>query len=216
MGQVRGSSDQRPGSPPNELAALYTEGYFLRGEGSNYEDYGDDDGWNPTLDAIEDFYGMADMLEVGCATGWFGYWAVFRGWDWFGIDISEWAMAHALMVDRVNRWDIEDGLGQYHDDAFQFVVSWEMLEHIHEEKVPFVIEEMTRVGVIQVHRIGMLLKGEDPASLEDDDTHVTIKPREWWEERFADAGVTRDPKLERHLDKKFTHRDWEGRFICTL
>jgi len=195
----------------------YDEGYWERGEGSNYQSYGDDPGWMKTA-AVMNRYKVGTLLEIGCAKGFFIGHAEHYGYDAIGIDLSQWAIDHSVRPDQTFLRDITGPITWKQE--FDVVCSWELLEHIPAELLPAVfanIKTAMAPGALTFHRIGMLLEGEDHASLEDDKTHVTIENREWWEARFQEQGFTRRTEIEDWFDKEFDHRDWKGRFIvCEL
>lgn len=195
----------------------YDEDYWENGIGSNYRAYADDPGWGPTAALLRAAVGSTEpyptLLEVGCAKGYFVAAAQRAGFDAIGVDPSRWALDHPApgTEGRLYPGKAEtltaDGL---HD----VVCSWEVLEHIDEALVP---EALTRMwarlldGGLFVHRICL------PGAMHDEDaTHVTVKPREWWEayldEQFG--AHRRERWLERAFDNLFAGRDWAGRYFA--
>jgi 2-polyprenyl-3-methyl-5-hydroxy-6-metoxy-1,4-benzoquinol methylase len=70
----------------------------------------------------------ADILEIGCADGWVGDYALANGWHRFtGIDIEAPAKppAHAFILGDVNRWR-DHGL---RPDSFDAILAFEVIEH---------------------------------------------------------------------------------------
>lgn len=195
-----------------DLADLYDKQYWHGG--SNYDGYGDDPGWVPTLRVLSRWLPPGSrVLELGCATGWFVKHARAAGYDCTGIDVSGWCAENAV-VDTITG-DACD-LGEFGDGSFDAVVSWEFLEH--QERWELCLGEMVRVtrpGGLMVHRIGLDMEGDPSwAALPDDDpTHVTMRPRWWWEERFARFS-TPVRQIEDVLDREFRDRDWRWRFFA--
>lgn len=192
----------------------YDEGYWERGEGSNYVAYSDDPGWPLTVGALSFATRMVEptLLEFGCAKGWFLHHAVEGGFDAYGVDPSRWALAHPAPGVEGR---MELGNAQTHTDAQADVVcSWEVLEHIEETEVDEALANMwahVKPGGLFVHRICL------PGAMHDEDhTHVTVRPRSWWADRIAEdlPDAERAREVEDLLDQVFRGRDWAGRFFA--
>jgi ubiquinone/menaquinone biosynthesis C-methylase UbiE len=202
-------SPQQPVDP-----SAYDEGYWERGEGSNYRGYGDDPGWEDTLEVLESVAPPShypSLLEVGCAKGWFLFHAQRHGYDVHGVDVSDWALTyHAPKVGP--RLVAASAVAlPFPRDSFSVVCSWEVLEHLVDWEIDLALEEMERVlrpGGLMVHRICL------PGLEDNDHTHVSVLPREWWEGEFLKRGWVGQPVIEDLLDQRFAHRDWRGRFFA--
>jgi SAM-dependent methyltransferase len=201
-----------------EVREMYDEGYWERGEGSNYFAYGDDPGWPVTAAVCRRVLERhATVLEVGCAKGYFVKSARAFGLETWGVDVSKYAIEHAhpAAVPYVAEFDGHDL--PYADESFDAVVSWEVLEHIEKVDLPHVITEMHRVlkpGGLLINRIGMIVNG-DEGNLREDVTHVTIRDRDWWLELFKQPpNLRRQPGVEALFDQMFQDRDWAGRFVA--
>lgn len=197
--------------------SLYPRAYFMGGGGSNYVDYSDDPGWNLTAVVLRSYLPVGStLLEVGCATGWFVRAALQWGMDAQGVDLSEWAVANPApgTQGRLRQCSVIDLPVHERYDA---VVSWEMLEHIPEEHVPAALERLANATTndgLMVHRIALDDASHDHHA-HDDETHFTVKSRDWWLERFEQIpGLTRVPRVEDDLDRAFEGRDWQGRFFA--
>jgi SAM-dependent methyltransferase len=198
----------------------YHEGYWERGEGSNYVAYGDDPGWPVTAAVLASELPLgASLLEVASAKGYFLLHARGQGLEAWGIDLSEYAVAncHPAVAPYLRQGNVVDL--PYADAQFSVVCSWEFLEHVYEDEIDRALDEMQRVcwpGGLQVHRIGldMGVPEEDYAHQQHDVTHVLEMPREWWTEKFEARGWTRVKSIEDRLDEAFTGRDWQQRFFA--
>lgn len=201
----------------------YDEGYWERGEGSNYVQYGDDPRWAMTASLL-----MAEaplpgdvkpwLLEVACAKGYFVKAAKAEGFEAYGIDISDWAVQNADPSIRRrlvlgNAVDLPWG-----DHLFDVVCSWEFFEHVYENEIPNVLDEMLRVlkpGGLLVHRIGIDMEdGQDTSGQQHDHTHVWEVNRAWWEALFGNRGLSRSTEIEAAFDWGFEDSDWKGRFFA--
>lgn len=75
----------------------------------------------------------------------------------------------------------------FKEDSFDMVVSFDVLEHLPEDRALLAVKEIHRVtrqyfyGTIS-DRIDYFKK-----------FHLTVKPPDWWAQRFIDAGFVRCP-----------------------
>lgn len=195
-------------------SADYPEGYWERGEGSNYVNYQDDHGWPIIWNVMRPRIKGA-IREIACAKGWFVYHGYYEGWDVKGIDISQYAILHHApgvgdVVEQANATDLP-----WADDEAQILCAFEFMEHVYEDELDDVLDEIDRVtqdGGIIILKIG--LDGMED-HIEDDHTHYTQKTREWWDERLQQRW-TPLPELEAELDKQIVEKQpsWAGRFFC--
>lgn len=195
----------------------YTEGYFERGEGSNYYNYGDDPGWTPTARILRKFIPPEIthpyLLELGAAKGFFMHHAHVVGFNVRGIDISEHATSHPAsewVKQYLHLGDASEPLP--FDQTFDVVCSWEFLEHIPKDDMMYVLYNPVlklKPGGLFVHRIA--LKGMDGDS---DATHVSMHNRDVWENVFDFMGLEHRPDIEEAFDQEFKDRDWAGRFFA--
>jgi 2-polyprenyl-3-methyl-5-hydroxy-6-metoxy-1,4-benzoquinol methylase len=88
--------------------------------------------FNDKLAAIERFKtGKGRILDIGCATGYFLDAARERGWDVYGVDLSEYSSGIArskLGDDRIFTGTVEEA--GFEDDFFDVVVMTDVLEHV--------------------------------------------------------------------------------------
>lgn len=208
------------------MSNLYTEGYFERGVGSNYFNYGNDPGWWTTANILRNFIynettpedGAAPkLLELGSAKGYFLFAATLWGFDAYGVDVSEYAISKTVKVAGVEIKNLLHDISKYHlpfeDGTFDIVCSWEVLEHIHGEDIDFVLSDSLRVlksGGLYVHRIAITDGQMGP---DNDDTHVLMVPRIFWEKEFRYRGLLWESEYEKALSRMFAGRDWAERFF---
>lgn len=204
----------------------YHEGYWERGEGSNYHNYGDDPGWNTTARIVAGQVGQdAKVLEVACAKGYFVLAARNAGLQCYGVDLSEYAVSAAPKIiqpyikvgNAAVYTDLVNALPG--DDLWlDAVVSNEFLEHVYEEEIDDVLNNMLMMvepGGYFLHRIGLDMEtGEDYAHQDDDCTHVLVRPRHYWEDKFRALGLVHLPEVEYEFDTAFRGRDWAGRYFA--
>lgn len=198
----------------------YAEGYWERGDGSNYHNYGDDPGWGPITKLMTTLVGdRLTIVEAAAAKGWFIRRARVWGHNAWGFDLSDYAIGQApVEVRRFLR--VHDAIDEWpYPDAFADIVcAWEFFEHIHDENIPAVLDQMLRVvkpgGQLWLKTGIVVPDDHDFAGQEDHDhTHVAVHDREWWESLFASAGLVHLASTEDALDYEFSDRDWKGRFF---
>jgi SAM-dependent methyltransferase len=169
---------------------LYDEDYYTRrGGGSPYVGYPRQDSGHDTTAhfaalaaEVRARFGDVKMLDAGCATGVLV--AAFQraGGVAHGIDVSRWAVEHAVASHIV-----QGSLLQlpWPDDEFDLVISQDVLEHIHPDDLPRALSEQTRVtrpGGHLVHFVPFYPEYPEPVQV---DAHLTNADRAWWERFFA-------------------------------
>lgn len=197
----------------------YHEGYWERGEGSNYVRYGNDPGWVPTVEVLQRFLKPGSHLfEVASAKGWFLHAALDAGFDARGMDISDYAVSQATgaVLGRLRQGNVAE-VPIRPLRGYSAVCSWEFLEHVPVDELDAVLSNMERAlvsGGWLWHRIGIDLgNAEDSHNHQADVTHQPEQTRQWWEEVFAERGLVRQSDAERALQQKFASRDWAERFF---
>lgn len=208
----------------------YGADYWIGGVGSEYKNYGDDPGWQGILDEIEQRSpAPAVLYETGACFGYFLNHAVRRGYDAYGVDISEYAVSQGKQINRrirkrLTQMDIADGL-PWETESGDIVFSSEFLEHMTPHVLDMVLADMVRVlkpGGLWLHKIGIIPPDDHPfraATVEDHSahfTHFTIRTREEWTENFSQLGLVHRPDIEASLDKRFADRDWIMRFFAAV
>jgi len=182
-------------SEPN----LFDENYFEHGQEkriSGYTSYG----WMPERSYPEaisianalELDSSESVLDFGCAKGYLVTALVHLGYNAYGLDISEYAIAncHPDVKDRV--W-IDNG-DFWREPIEGNVCSWliakDVMEHIPEADIPATLTKLryaTEKGALFVIPLG-----EDNKfrirEYEIDVTHVTRKDEGWWTQQMLKAG----------------------------
>ncbi len=132
--------------------------------------------------------GGGRLLDVGCGMG-----RLARGLLVAGVD------ACALDVAPVVTDDLRRRIGDravngsvlalpFDDDAFETVVATDVLEHIAEDDVPRALAELWRV----TRRSAFVTISTIPDR--DNQWHLTVHDRDWWQQRFFEAGFRTHPR----------------------
>lgn len=130
-------------------------------------------------------YNPKRVLDVGCGNGVLAR-TLFDeyGIDAWGLDFSYYA--GGLIEERFIKHDISEPL-PFQDKEFEVVVSADFFEHLSEEIIENVCREMRRVGKNVIayicYKKDRLLRGEKI------DTHLTVKPKDWWIEKLKGVEI---------------------------
>lgn len=167
-----------------------------------------------------DMSAQLNLIDVGCAKGYLVRHLRRRGFDAWGVDFADYALQTAP-EDTMEylRWFDLTGVDHsfFGPEAFWIATCFETMEHIPEE---FVQRALTHVrNLLRSGGHGRVLftictdKQPDWAS---DPTHVTIRPREWWEEQLDDAGfayTTKDAWMEKEFRRFWLFSQHDGVFV---
>ena len=178
--------------------SLYDKDYFENGISSGkscYENYR----WLPelTLEMAKsvisylNLTSQSNVLDYGCSKGYlvkaFRLNSIFA----YGCDISEYAIEN--VDDSVKDYCklITDGkLIPFQDNKFDWLISKDVLEHLSEENIDLLLTEAKHNVSKMFHVIPLGDKNNQFIIPEyhDDPSHITIKNKEWWEEKFNSFG----------------------------
>jgi 2-polyprenyl-3-methyl-5-hydroxy-6-metoxy-1,4-benzoquinol methylase len=145
------------------------------------------------------------LMDLGCSGGGLiksfledGYTAVgIEGSDWSRkLRSGEWdTCPHHLLTSDITS-DFQVRTHQNEPVQFHCITAWEVLEHIPEEKLPILIENVSR----HLAPDGIFVASVDTMPDNNPITgavyHVTLKPKDWWLKQFERAGLV---ELEGHL-----------------
>jgi ubiquinone/menaquinone biosynthesis C-methylase UbiE len=132
-----------------------------------------------------DNYKFKTVLDAGCGAGDVVRYLIEKGYDARGVELSSYATKKYSM-DLIKKGFVKNASLidiPFEDNYFDVTFSSEVLEHIHEEDIPIVIKELYRV----TKRMLFLTISLRPSS-NFNKYHITLKSRDWWQEKFLDAG----------------------------
>lgn len=122
------------------------------------------------------------VLDAGCAIGMLVEALRERGVDASGVDLSDWAIAHAheSVTDHVRVGSLTEPI----DGRFDLVTCIEVLEHLPASEVDKAILNLTSIT-------DRLLISSTPEDFEEP-THLNVQPPEYWAGKLAELGFHRD------------------------
>jgi SAM-dependent methyltransferase len=166
-----------------DYSSAYND-FWSRKDRAGSESYEDRD---HLVELIISTVGYGRVLDVGCGEGKLVRALVERGVDAYGIDVSSVAIerANQYCPDRFQCASVIDL--PFRDKDFDAIISTDCLEHIHPEDVLIAVSELRRI--CKQFAFFTIATTND----RDGHWHLTVKPREWWEQKFFDAGFIRHP-----------------------
>lgn len=144
---------------------------------------------------IEMFGPQVSYLDLGCAGGGLVYDFILENCLALGIEGSDYSKNHARAYWREIPWALQTAdltaplqvFLEDHPAKFDVIGAWEFFEHIEEEKVPAVLENIKR----HLRNENSLFLA-NIATFEDTNGHThwheTIKDVEWWTGKFEESG----------------------------
>jgi len=145
------------------------------------------------LDAIMELIKSCNpksVLDVGCGVGNLVKRMRDIGIAAYGTDFSP--DLRSYWGDNPHLQVAEAKAQPFPDKFFELVISTDVMEHIHEEDIPAVVEEMKRVG----KEVLVLVAVEKKLNQHQLLYHVTNKPMEWWVEHLPGVRVLNSREYE--------------------
>lgn len=161
------------------------------------------------------------VLDLGCSGGGFIRDCQNEGCIAVGLEGSdnslrmkraEWATigGHSLFTCDISKpfkvWFRADG--SEIPATFDVITSWEVLEHIREDSLPTVCENVkSHMSPNGIAIFSVSMNSDKPNGVE---LHQTIKPEHWWLDMFKNNGFDVHPELNRYFNGQFVRgpRQW--------
>ncbi len=167
--------------------------------------------FNLKLYAYFNFRPDLRVMDLGCSGGGFvksfledGHIAVgLEGSDWSKkLRSGEWDTCphHLLTCDITSMFQLRDR--DRIPMTFQCITAWEVLEHIPSDKLPALIDNISRHLADDGIFAGSVDTVPDANPITGAVYHATLQPKGWWLEQFAKAGMVEC------TDHIFTTRDY--------
>lgn len=130
------------------------------------------------------------VIDFGCGRNEYVRELRRSGVDGLGIDF---AMPGADLNWSMHATPLRSGIADV-------VVSFDALEHLLEPDVPRTLAEMRRVATADATMIFSIAYRPSKITVDGENLHPTVRPKEWWLARIAEVADIVDP-------------DWIGRYI---
>jgi SAM-dependent methyltransferase len=139
-------------------------------------------------------FGAFSLLDLGCSGGGLVYDALSAGYLGVGVEGSDYSLRAqrgewAVIPDHLFTGDITKPFevtraGQ--PQKFHVVTLWEVWEHIPEDKMAAVFDNIDRHLTADGHIVGSIGLTDDV--VDGVSYHPTVKPVEWWRDAFRSFG----------------------------
>lgn len=137
-------------------------------------------------------------MDIGCAGGGIVFDALLRGHFAIGLEGSDYSLKHQRAEWRALKrnlftcdvsfpFEVQDVEGNI--VRFDVISAWEVLEHIPEDSLEQMIGNIVNHLEVGGIFVGTASQTEDFEPVSGAVLHVTIKPQEWWEEKFMQHGL---------------------------
>lgn len=142
----------------------------------------------------KDQSGQINVVDVGCAKGFLVRHLRRRGFDAWGLDISEYAIGAAPddVKTYLRQFDLtKPDLSHFGAQEFRLALCIETMEHIPEPQVQVALRHIYTLLKNHGRALFTICTDKQPG-WDSDPTHVTIKPRSWWIEQLTAAGFVEE------------------------
>lgn len=175
----------------------YDADYFEHGLKSNWQDgYS----WEAFEGLFRDtvaflttmFPNAGSFLDAGCAKGFLVRILREQGKEAWGFDASPWAIAHASK-DAQPFVRIASAESVDWDREFDLTIAFDLFSHLTEEQITrflFNARGWTKSGLLAT--IPTRPEEDLHTVCGNDPSHITLKSRSWWNDRFLETGWRRD------------------------
>lgn len=188
-----------------EVRDYVQEDYWITGQSngkSGYENFHINWEWNGRLlKHLTQAFDLKNkkVLDLGCAYGQVVASMLKKKINAYGIDLSDFAIAaghreYPPLKKRTVQGSCHD-LNHYKDSSFDFLYSNQVFEHIPQQHCDDLAVETFRVakpGAVLWCGLVLDLNGDfQPQGFnpsDKDKTHINLRTRNWWDEKFVAAG----------------------------
>lgn len=175
----------------------YGHDYFETLDGG--DGYVDSTMWEDIAHTIKEVFAIIDRqdrsgdlhtVDVGCAKGFLVRHLRRRGFDAWGLDISQYAIDTAPddTAEFLRQYDLTSPQPSFFGpENFTFAVCLETMEHIPEQHVDQALTNIYQF-VKPGSQVMFTICTDKQPGWDTDPTHVTIKSHDWWQQRLERVG----------------------------
>ena len=159
----------------------------------------------------------ARILDFGCAKGYIVHGLRLLGYEAYGVDVSEYAIAEAPK--EVNGFIKQIEPFESLNSKFDWILCKDILEHLPYEKID---EQLQILAGSTQHLMAMVPLGDGSKfyieAYEKDPTHIIREDLQWWEDKFFKNGFN---ITEMTYEMGPFKRNWQihphgnGLFLCS-
>jgi ubiquinone/menaquinone biosynthesis C-methylase UbiE len=135
--------------------------------------------------------GVPTLVDFGSGRGDAVLYFSKKGMESSGVDISRYAVERLKEKGHACYWSSLDSLSEIPDGRFDFGFSNDVLEHIPEAYIDATFAEMKRVCTKSLF-LSICPVPSKNKSKEGENLHLTVRPKEWWEEKLGRIGKVRE------------------------
>jgi len=182
--------------PPNDKIT-YDDRWYFEGGSSIYQGY-----WfgersamgirignrlQSYIDSFPDAFDNCNVLDVGCAAGYFVKYLRDYDIEAYGCDPSNWIInrEETLMTPYKQFLKVGTAQDMPFDRTFDTVIAADILEHLTTEEFNSFLQELNR---IEAKNLIVKVPTKDDESAHNDKGHILIETKEWWVEQFQIIG----------------------------
>jgi len=127
------------------------------------------------------------LIDLGFGKGTAMEFFEEKGYDVSGVEVSKYAVENQKKKKRIVFHSTLDGLKIFRDNRFKIGFCNDVIEHVPEHLIISSLKEISRICSNYLY-ISICPTPAHHKSLEGEQLHLTIQPREWWEENLKQFG----------------------------
>lgn len=178
--------------------SIYDKDYFetgIQSGKSGYQNYS----WMPELTIRMAYYLIKELgispddkvLDFGCAKGYLVKALRILDINAYGVDVSNYAVSKADSEVAPYLNVISSVFDQSIYNGFTKVIAKDVLEHLPEQDIRDLLKSLKSSGADVFFAVPVAIEGTDRfviSQYHNDVTHITVKPKSWWEQVSLDSG----------------------------